>query len=347
MWSRTGCGESTRYRHRRTASRPGPGARDRPRSRRWPATSRAQLRQHHAVERERGGVERAAAAPLRCPGRSDRPPVAAPAAHARARPAGAAPCSCRGGCVRRARPGGRAVSPVRNAASNDSARSTAAAPPGAPSAAATDSIWALRGMGWTCAARMRQSFHKKEYRSIVQNNWKASRPHGRHPITRRADQRGRPARRPAIGQGRSCRPPTSASGSTRCTPPACARSRSRSFVPAKLLPQMADAAEVVRHALTLPGPDGDGAGAQPARRAGGAGGRRAQAHDSGVGQRRAFAGQRAQDARGDDRRGAQHRGAAQRDGARRQDRGRHRPRPSAARSRARSRKTTWSGWRRR
>jgi hydroxymethylglutaryl-CoA lyase len=26
-----------------------------------------------------------------------------------------------------------------------------------------------------------------------------------------------------------------------------------SFVPAKLLPQMADAAEVVRHALTLPG----------------------------------------------------------------------------------------------
>ena len=44
-----------------------------------------------------------------------------------------------------------------------------------------------------------------------------------------------------------------ARGSTRCTPPACARSRSRSFVPAKLLPQMADAAEVVRHALTLPG----------------------------------------------------------------------------------------------
>ena len=40
-----------------------------------------------------------------------------------------------------------------------------------------------------------------------------------------------------------------------------------SFVPAKLLPQMADAAEVVRHALTHAGPDGDGAGAQPARRA--------------------------------------------------------------------------------
>ncbi len=41
-----------------------------------------------------------------------------------------------------------------------------------------------------------------------------------------------------------------------------------SFVPAKLLPQMADAAEVVRHALTHAGRDRDGTGAQPARRRG-------------------------------------------------------------------------------
>ncbi len=41
-----------------------------------------------------------------------------------------------------------------------------------------------------------------------------------------------------------------------------------SFVPAKLLPQMADAAEVVAHALTLPGVT-VGAGAESARRGSG------------------------------------------------------------------------------
>ena len=96
-----------------------------------------------------------------------------------------------------------------------------------------------------------------------------------------------------------------------------------SFVPAKLLPQMADAAEVVRHARTLPGLDGDGAGAQPARRDRRLDRRRAQAHGAGVGERGAFARQRAQDARADGRRGACHRRAARRACAASRGRGRH------------------------
>jgi hydroxymethylglutaryl-CoA lyase len=75
-----------------------------------------------------------------------------------------------------------------------------------------------------------------------------------------------------------------------------------SFVPTTLLPQMADADAVVRHALTLPGltvmtlvPNLRGA-------AGGAGCGCAQADDSGVRQCCAFAGQCAQDPRADGRR---------------------------------------------
>ena len=85
------------------------------------------------------------------------------------------------------------------------------------------------------------------------------------------------------------------SGSTRWYAAGLREIEVGSFVPAGLLPQMADAAEVVRHALTLPGLTvmalvPNLRGAQAALR-----GRRAQAHHSGVGQRRAFAGQCAQD----------------------------------------------------
>ena len=66
-----------------------------------------------------------------------------------------------------------------------------------------------------------------------------------------------------------------------------------SFVPAKLLPQMADAAAVVRHARSHDGLTVMALVPNRAGRAGGAGGRCAQADHSRLGQRGAFAGQRA------------------------------------------------------
>ena len=68
-----------------------------------------------------------------------------------------------------------------------------------------------------------------------------------------------------------------------------------SFVPPKLIPQMIDAAEIVAHALTIPRPDGRGAGAQPQGRAARDGGRRAQDHAADFGQPRAQPVERAQD----------------------------------------------------
>ena len=81
-----------------------------------------------------------------------------------------------------------------------------------------------------------------------------------------------------------------------------------SFVPARMLPQMADAAQVVRHAVQHKGltvmalaPNLRGA----ARRGIGLGRRCAQAHHPGVGQRRALFGQRAPNPRAEGGRGAQ------------------------------------------
>ena len=70
-----------------------------------------------------------------------------------------------------------------------------------------------------------------------------------------------------------------------------------SFVPARLLPQLADTAELVAIAKTLPGPARLGAGAQPAWRRSGDCQRRARHGAAAVGQPRAQPGQPAQDAR--------------------------------------------------
>jgi hydroxymethylglutaryl-CoA lyase len=70
-----------------------------------------------------------------------------------------------------------------------------------------------------------------------------------------------------------------------------------SFVPTHLMPQMADAAEVVRHALTHPGLTVMALVPNLKGRTGGAGCRGAQTHPAGVGQPRALAGQCAPNAR--------------------------------------------------
>ena len=65
--------------------------------------------------------------------------------------------------------------------------------------------------------------------------------------------RGRPARRAADHHRPYCRPSRSSPGSTPSTPPACARSRCRSFVPPKLLPQFADADDGRAARAAMPG----------------------------------------------------------------------------------------------
>ena len=117
-----------------------------------------------------------------------------------------------------------------------------------------------------------------------------------------------------------------------------------SFVPAKLLPQMADAAEVVRHALTLPGltvmalvPNLRGAEAALA----------AGVHKLTIPVSASAAHSLAnvrKTPRADGRRGARHRGAAQRTRAAGAGSRPACPPPSAARCKARCRRTTWSGW---
>ena len=124
-------------------------------------------------------------------------------------------------------------------------------------------------------------------------------------------------------------------GSTRCTPPACARSRSAPSCRPSCCRRWPTRPRWCATRCTLPGltvmalvPNLRGA-------AGRARGRRAQAHDAGVGQRRALAGQRAQDARADGRRGARHRRAAPRARAAGAGSRSASPPPSAARCRAR------------
>ena len=86
-----------------------------------------------------------------------------------------------------------------------------------------------------------------------------------------------------------------------------------SFVPPKLLPQMADAASVVRHAKADPGPQGVGAGAECEGRARRDGGGRRHAGHSGVGKRRPQPRQCAADAGRDGGGGAPHLRGARRD----------------------------------
>ena len=114
-----------------------------------------------------------------------------------------------------------------------------------------------------------------------------------------------------------------------------------SFVPPKLIPAMADTAEIVAFSLTIPESEGGRAGAQReglrARRRGG----RAQGHVSGVRVARAQPRQRAHDARADGRRGAQVRAAARQEPGRK-SRPASPPR-SAAPCRAKCPRTTWCG----
>ena len=85
-----------------------------------------------------------------------------------------------------------------------------------------------------------------------------------------------------------------------------------SFVPPKLLPQMADIARSCAHALTIPGPHRGGARAQSARFRERVRSRRPQGDLAGIGDQRAFDGEHPQDDRADDRRGARDRRVAQR-----------------------------------
>ncbi len=80
-----------------------------------------------------------------------------------------------------------------------------------------------------------------------------------------------------------------------------------SFVPAKLLPQLADTAAVVAQARTPAGADGGGAGAQPEGRGGVDRGRRAQDHPAAVGVRDPQPEEPAAHPRPGARRGARHR----------------------------------------
>ena len=82
---------------------------------------------------------------------------------------------------------------------------------------------------------------------------------------RRADQRSRPARRPAERVKHRCPPRTRCAGSTRSPRPALREIEVGSFVPAKLLPQMADSGRGGAPRAHAAGPHRDGAGAQPAR----------------------------------------------------------------------------------
>ena len=91
------------------------------------------------------------------------------------------------------------------------------------------------------------------------------------------------------------------------TRPACARSRSPPSCRRGCCRRWPTPPRWCAMRVTLPGLTVMALVPNRARRRGRARGRRAQAHHAGVGERRAFAGQRAQDARGDGRGGARHR----------------------------------------